>query len=130
MPGLRDIEDRVGGSGVGHIEHHVARWLKLSKEAAPLRAVYGAGGTWDAQRKANVSTIKMRVRAESVATSNKLTVDEIDAIAHADDTYAEFITRATRERTRLAEIEDEMQGIEFVINREQGLIRYSTAEPR
>src|SRR3990167_2993858 len=112
MPGLRDIEDRIG---VGHVDHHVARWLKLSKEA---------------RRKANVSTIKMRVRAESVATSNKLTVDEIDAIAHADDTYVEFITRATKERTRLAEIEDEMQGIEFVIFREQGLIRYSTAEPR
>jgi hypothetical protein len=127
MSGLRDLEDRVG---TGHIEHHVARWLTLSKERAPLHAVHGPGGTYDARRKANVSTIKMQVRAESVAAGQKLTVDEIDAIAHADDRYVDFITGATMDRTRLAEIEDAMEGIKMVVNREQGLIRAYAQEPR
>jgi flagellar biosynthesis regulator FlaF len=125
--GMRDIEDRIG---VGNVEHHIARFLKLSREVAPLRAVHGPGGTFDPQRKANVSTIKMRVRAEAVAAGSKLTVDEIDAIAHADDQYVAFITQATTDRTRMAELEAELEAIQFLINREQAAIRYSTVEPR
>jgi hypothetical protein len=125
--GMRDAESRVG---VGSIEDHVARWLKLSKERAPLYAVHGPGGTFDPERKAKVSTIKMHVRAVSVAAGQKLTVDEIDATAHADDRNMDYITQATGERTRLAEIEDEMEAIKMVVNREQGLIRAYSQEPR
>ena len=125
--GLRDFESRIG---VDHIELHAQRWRDLSKQRAPLHAVYGPGGTFDAQRKANLSTIKMEIRAEATLSGSKLTVDEIDSMAHADDRYVEFITKAVQDRTKLAEIEDEMKTLEWVINREQALIRAYSSEPR
>ena len=126
-PGLRDIENRIG---IGHVDEHQAAWLKLSKEVAPLRALYGPGGTWPDKRKADLSSIRMLLRARYASSEEKVSEARLDEEAHCHRAYTDAITVATEERTHMAAIEDEMKSLEYLINREQALIRYTTQEPR
>ena len=125
--GLRDIENRIG---IGHVDEHAARYLNLSKEAAPLRAKYGPGGTFDAQRKADLSAIRMLLRARYADKDEKVSEARLDEEAHCHRGYVEFIGNATTERARLAELDAELETLQWLVNREQGLIRYTTNEPR
>ena len=126
-PGLRDIEDRIG---IGHVDEHQAAWLKLSKEVAPLRALYGPGGTWPDKRKADLSAIRMMLRARYASSEEKVSEARLDEEAHAHRAYTDQLTIATDDRKRMAILEDEMRTLEWRVNREQALIRYTTQEPR
>jgi hypothetical protein len=72
----------------------------LENTRAPLYAVYGPGGTWDAERKALLCACATRVRNELAAT--KVTEAHIDQFAHQDARYTGRIVQAETERTQMA----------------------------
>ncbi len=79
----------------------------LENTRAPLYAVYGPGGTWDAERKALLCVVAERVRVEAVP-GVKMTEAAIDHAAHAHQQYQFRIALATTERTQMALIDAEI----------------------
>jgi lipopolysaccharide biosynthesis protein len=80
----------------------------LDNTAAPLRAVYGAFGTFDYERKNLLCAIADEMRLMYQANGVKYTEAQIDQKAHADPRYIARIALATQERTRLALIDAEV----------------------
>jgi hypothetical protein len=78
----------------------------LENTRAPLYAVYGPGGTWDAERKALLCACATRVRNELAAT--KVTEAHIDQFAHQDARYTGRIVQAETERTQMALLDAEI----------------------
>jgi hypothetical protein len=79
----------------------------LENTRAPLFAVYGPGGTWDAERKSLLCAVADEMRLGFQAEGARFTEAQIDQKAHADPRYIARITLATQERTRLALIDAE-----------------------
>jgi hypothetical protein len=80
----------------------------LENTRAPLYAVYGPGGTWDAERKSLLCMCATIVRAEAEGNGKKLTEAAIDQIAHGDERYVERVNGATEERTKMALLDAEI----------------------
>lgn len=68
--------------------------------SAGLRARYGAGGTFDADRKTLLCTLRDQFR---VNATTKLTEAALDDLAHGHPDYVAFLDNARVERTQLAE---------------------------
>ena len=83
-------------------ENLISEIEDLETTAAPLRAVYGSFGTFEAERKALLCVIADELRLAFQANGVKYTEAQIDQKAHADPRYVGRITSATAERTRLA----------------------------
>lgn len=120
-----ELESRMG---ITPLEELLARRADLVAQVAPLRAKYGPGGTWDAQRKATVSTIAMRLRAQATAENRKLTEAAADDGAHADDDYVALVTQATLERAAMMVLDDQIQAVNDEIQRGNVLGRFAAAE--
>ncbi len=71
----------------------------LDATRAPLWAVYGYNGTWEAERKALLDACALLAR-ESL--TEKATEAHIGQLAHAHETYKQRISLAVEERTTLA----------------------------
>ena len=125
MTTREELESRVG---ITPLEELLAKRAALVGEAAPLRAKYGPGGTWDALRKATVSTIAMKLRAQATLKGDKVTEAALDQAAHADEAYGALITRATEERAALMILDDQIQAIQDEIQRGNVLGRFAAAE--
>jgi hypothetical protein len=78
----------------------------LENTRAPLYAVYGPGGTWEAERKALLCICAIMVRP--VNGEVKMSEAQIDQKAHANDTYTNRIDLATEERTKMALLDAEI----------------------
>ena len=104
----------------------------LIRQVAPLRAVYGSFGTWEAQRKMMLARLKGQVRAEAMrgTTARKLTNDQIDDEAHDHPEYMDFITTATKQRAIWIVLEAKIEAIDFRIQRGQAVVRFASAEAR
>ena len=104
----------------------------LIRQVAPLRAVYGSFGTWEAQRKMMLARLKGQVRAEAMrgTTARKLTNDQIDDEAHDHPEYMDFITTATKQRATWIVLEAKIEAIDFRIQRGQAVVRFASAEAR
>jgi hypothetical protein len=74
----------------------------LENTKAPLWAVYGPGGTWDAERKALLCAGAIIVRHQAMVDGQKFSEAAIDHIAHQRQEYCDRITQATDERTQMA----------------------------
>lgn len=77
----------------------------LDNTRAPLWAVYGYNGTWDAERKALLCACANRVRANA---AGKITEAAIDHAAHADTDYSNRIVLAEQQRTQMALLDAEI----------------------
>jgi hypothetical protein len=77
----------------------------LENTRAPLWAVYGPGGTWEAERKAVLCGGAIIVRHQALVDGQKISEAAIDHIAHQRQGYCDRITQATVERTQLALID-------------------------
>jgi hypothetical protein len=75
---------------------------------APLFAVYGPGGTWEAERKALLCGGAIIVRHQAMVDGQKFTEAAIDQIAHNRDEYVRRIEQATDERTQMALLDAEI----------------------
>ena len=104
----------------------------LIRQVAPLRAVYGSFGTWEAQRKMMLARLKGQVRAEAMrgTTARKMTNDQIDDEAHDHPEYMDFITRSTKERAQWIVLDAKIEAIDFTIQRGQAMVRFVSAEAR
>ena len=77
----------------------------LENTKAPLWAVYGPGGTWEAERKALLCAGAIIVRHQAMVDGQKFSEAAIDHIAHQRQEYCDRIAQATDERTQLALVE-------------------------
>ena len=124
---MAEIEDRIG---VAPVEELLAERQELVEQVAPLRALYGAGGTWDAQRKMELANLTMLIRAQSEAASIKRTEAYLEDAAHADPRYKNLVAQATTDRANMSILEDKVNAIEARIRRGDAVIRYVSAEAR
>lgn len=126
-PQRAEIERRLG---LEPIESVLATRSALVAEVADLRAKYGSFGTFDPERKTKLATIKMRIRAQMVASGVKVTESAMDDEAHADPDYVTYITTATRHRATLQILEDRIQAVNDMLQRDKTLAHFSAQELR
>ena len=122
-----DTESRIG---IAPLEMLQAERMALVERSALVAAKYGPFGTWDATRKATLSGIRQRLRAEAHRDKVKVTEAQLDDDAHADSDYTEFITASTRERAEWIKTDRKIQDITERCNRGQVLARFASAEAR
>lgn len=122
-----EIELRVG---IEPIDQLLGMRRSVVDAIANLRAVYGPFGTWEHQRKGELSRIKSLIRLQAMKDSRKLNNDQVDEEAHEHPDYAAFVIRATRERADYFRLEAKVEDIDYRINRGQALIRYVSSEAR
>jgi len=102
----------------------------LLVELAPLRAMHGSFGLFDAKRKALLSALKVQVRMELTAKGGKVTDDIVDAEAHCHPRYTAFLDDQMDDKVRYIQLEtahDEI--LERIKNRELSLLAFN-AEAR
>lgn len=126
-PQRAEIERRLGLEPIESVLTHRAQ---LVAEVAGLRAKFGSFGTFDAERKTKLATIKMRIRAQMTASGVKLTESAMDDEAHADLDYIAYITDATRSRAKLQVLEDQIQAVNDMLQRDKTLAHFSAQELR
>jgi hypothetical protein len=97
-------------ANVGDADALVTDIERLEIDAAPLRAVYGPGGTYDNERKALLCAIAVDIRDDYTGKTppTKVTEAQLDQESHASEQYRARITQATDERTTLALLEAEI----------------------
>ena len=83
-----------------HAEALIDELEALENTRAPLFAVYGPGGTWEAERKAMLCACAIDIRAE--VGDRKVTEAWIDQNAHDHVKYRSRIELAEEERTQMA----------------------------
>lgn len=120
-----DIEARMG---LIPLEELLAERDTLVSRLARLRAVYGPGGTFDAQRKIELSKAQALVRAQATLEGKKVTEAYLDEAAHCADSYVQCITDATSERADWITLEERVAGIDFTIQRGQAVARFLASE--
>lgn len=127
QPSRWDTELRVG---IESLDVLLATRAELVKQVAPLRARYASFGTWDAIRKIELARVAQLIRAEALASEppRKLTEAAIEDLSHADGRYADQVIRATEERAKWAELEDQIDAVNDRIARDNALCRFVTQE--
>ena len=85
---------------------------RVLNERAPLHALHGPFGTFEHTRKILLAQIRSYERVIAVEQGKRPTNDQLDDLARMDQTYVDLIDRATKERTRLAELEAQMTLLE------------------
>lgn len=119
-------------AGIQPVDELLDERATLIDKVAPLRAMYGSFGTWDAMRKILLSQIKGRIRAEATRdkTARKLTNDQVDEEAHEDGEYIEFIADSTKDRATWIRLEAKVEAIDSKIMRGQAIVRFVSSEAR
>lgn len=105
--------------------HHRRRAVLV--QLAPLKALHGPFGTWDAKRKQLLEALKVKHRMEQSAAGVKTTEGLIDALAHADEQYAAFLDQSERDKTDYLLLDNEHTELnERIRSREIGLLAYNS----
>ena len=116
-------------AGVIPLQEIDAERAKLLPRLRALRARYGMGATWDAQRKAYRSAIMLELRAGPPPSGAKNWTDVlIEAAASADDRYRAWLDNVEQERAELATLEVALTHLDEAYNRGQGEMRLAQAE--
>ena len=125
MPTPHEIEARVG---IAPLDALQADRRALVTQVAPLRALYGPFGGFDARRKVLLAICASEAREG--AREVKTTEAAITDAAHAHDAYRDWINRSELERAEYIVLEDAITAITERIHRDNALIRYVTSEPK
>lgn len=82
----------------------------LENTRAPLYAVYGPGGTWEAERKCLLCQAATVIRdgAQNATPPVKMTEAQIDQLAHTEKAYTDRLNLANDERTSMALLDAEI----------------------
>ena len=120
-----EVELRAGVEPIDALLH---RRRELVEKVATLRAVFGAFGTWEHQRKCELSRIKSLIRLQSMRDSRKVNNDQVDEEAHEHPDYVKFVTVATRDRAEFFRLEAQIEEVDYSINRGQALLRFVASE--
>lgn len=126
-----ELEARLG---VGSVEVLHARRRRLVNRHAELLA-RTEPKMWDARRKALLALILVELHdsygAEGARKGEKKPpVDILDAMARTDARYTGFLDGITLDIARAKWVEDKIKELDELINRDQRLIGYVTAEAR
>ncbi len=88
-------------------------------ELAPLKAMHGNFGLYEAKRKALVSAMKVKARLSLIERGGKVTDDIVDAEAHIDQQYTKWLDEQMDDKVRFIQLEAELDAIqELIRNRE------------
>lgn len=116
---ITDLEARAHVAALDEL-HSKRRDLLV--EFAPLKAMHGAFGLYDARRKRLLEGLKVRTRERLTAANAKVTDAIVDAEAHDDPSYSAWLDDQLTDKVRYVQLEYEMDEIsELVRNRELGL---------
>lgn len=121
----REIESRIGVAPLDQLQEE--RSVLVAK-VAPLRAMFGMFGGFDPRRKVLLSIATLRQRNE--AGEKKPTDKVLDAMAHADEMYTDWLDHTEVARGEWIVLEDQIAILTERIQRDNALIRYVTSEPR
>jgi hypothetical protein len=77
----------------------------LENTKAPLWAVYGPGGTYEAERKNLWCMCAVDVRSDAQQAGTKMSEAAIEQAAHVSTAYRDFLNSAEDDRTQLALLE-------------------------
>jgi len=110
---------------VGSIEELHAERRRLWNLNATL---YARVQTWDAKRKKLKSLIL--VELHNNAKPPRPAVPVLEAMAYSDARYEAFLGGAERDIAAWADVERQLRDIDELINRDQRLIGFATAEVR
>lgn len=125
---LSALESKAEADSLGDLH---ARRRQLMVSLAPLRALYGSFGLWDARRKRLLESLKIRARMELIGDNKpKPTEAQIDATAHADEQYARFLDDALTAKIEYLNLETEASELEERIRNREIVLRAYTAEAR
>ena len=138
LPGFLDLEERRASYrtradierfiGVDPVEQLHSRRRALWQQHA---ALYARVQVWDAKRKKLVSLINVEIANRYRASGAKVpAADLIAAEAHADERYVRFLDRAEADIAAWAIVEDDIKSIDELINRDQRIIGFATAEAK
>lgn len=122
-----EIEFRAG---VEPLEMLLTRRRDLVKRVAVLRAMHGPFGTWDAQRKIELSRIKTLVRGQATLAKAKMNNDQVDEEAHAHPDYFAFVSAAIKERAEFFRLESEIEDIDYRVQHSKALLYFVGGETR
>ena len=125
MPTPQEIEARVGVASLDELQ---ADRRALVTQVAPLRALYGPFGGFDARRKVLLAICASEAR--EAAREGKVTEAAITDAAHAHEAYRDWIDRTEQQRAEYTLLEDAINAINERIHRDNALIRYVTSEPK
>jgi hypothetical protein len=98
-----DAEDHAGAA-----EQLIDDIEALENTRAPLYAVYGPGGTWEAERKCLLSACAVAYRMDAADEKRKVTEAAVNDLAHDHADYRTRIDLATEERTKMALLDAEI----------------------
>ena len=91
------------------IESLLAARAALVREAAPLHARFGPGGTFTEARENLRAALAVEYRARLADFEGRVTQSMIDEAVRTDDRYTSLIDEAERERERLYVLYDEVR---------------------
>ena len=129
---MTDIESRSGITPLQRL--HAKRW-EIVQQLAPLRALHGNYGMFDAQRKIELSKAREKAKLANEALIGtegykKPTADDLDMLAHLDAQYTAFILQGAEQRAQYEALEEQLTMIDHRIRRDEALLRYLTYEPK
>jgi hypothetical protein len=122
---VSDLERRLN---VVPLEELHAERDTLVKQLAPLWARHGPGGSYEALRKIQWTSLAVAIRAQAQLDGVKLTESAIEQMAHADAGYGEWVAVMTLERATFKELETRIQAIEDTIHRGNAIVRFLASE--
>lgn len=117
------LETRAGIDSLD-VLHHKRR--AVLEQLAPLKALHGPFGLWDARRKQMLEALKIRALHSLTQANEKTPEWRIDAEAHADEQYAALLDRAEADKVAYLNLDNELSEIEERIrSREAELYAYA-----
>jgi len=120
-----DVEE---GMGIEPLEPLLEERLRLVDKSAALAAQYGTWGTWEHTRKAELSRIKMLLRAKAADAETKVTESWLDDAAHNHEDYTSLLALATSQKAIWLRVDARITAIDNRIMRGQAIARFVSAE--
>jgi len=123
-----DFKERVGDMemsfGAEPLDNLLAELDATEKEWSDGGALFGAGGFSNDIRKKILSVTLLRIRDEMLSNGEKAPTEKIiDALAHADKQYGEWLDRQVIARANWLALDAKRQAVFLKVNRGQSLLR-------
>lgn len=120
---ITPLESRAGVDSLDMLHHQRRR---VMERLAPLKALHGSFGKWDARRKHLLAAIEVRVRRRLEAAGGKVSAQQVEAEAHADPGYEAVIDEGIEQAAQYHRLQVELEEIEEKIrSREIALMAYN-----
>ena len=117
------MTDREIALGVQPIDELNDIRLTIARRVAPLYALYGPGGTAGDRKKSALADLENSIRAVAEGLEQKMTEAGLSRAALSHKAFKDLLTETERGRAEWWLAEQELEGIQFTINRAQALLR-------